>query len=112
MKKSKKNFEFLILNFKLLIIVLVIAAFAGCQSTPKEAMILPEKPDTSKVILAPGDEIEVKFAYSAEFNEIQFIRPDGKIALQFVGEIKAAGKTPSELREELKGLRSFDEYFT
>jgi protein involved in polysaccharide export with SLBB domain len=51
--------------------------------------------------LAEGDVIDTKFFYAPELNESQAIRPDGKISLQLVGEVEAAGKTPTELRETL-----------
>ena len=79
----------------------VLFMFSGCASAPQ---VSPAPPPPSKVTLAPGDEIEIKFAYSQEFNETQKIRQDGKIEMQFVGEVAAAGKTPAELREELKQL--------
>ncbi len=50
----------------------------------------------------PGDEIEVKFFYNPELDELQMIRPDGKITLQLVGDLQAAGKTPSELGKDIQ----------
>ena len=44
-----------------------------------------------------GDRLEVKFFYSPELNEQVIVRPDGRISLQLVQEIVAAGLTPSEL---------------
>ncbi len=55
---------------------------------------------------ASGDSVEIKFFYTPELNEIQTIRPEGKISLQMVGEVTAAGKTPAQLREELINLYS------
>jgi polysaccharide export outer membrane protein len=81
--------------------VCMLCMWSGCASAPQE---VPVVPPPTKVTLAPGDEVEIKFAYSQEFNEIQRIRQDGKIELQFVGEVAAAGKTPTELRDELKQL--------
>ena len=54
--------------------------------------------------LSPGDTIEIRFFFTPDLNKIQTIRPDGKIVLQLVGEITAAGKTPSELTKELYKL--------
>ena len=59
--------------------------------------------------LSPGDTIEIRFFFTPDLNKIQTIRPDGKIVLQLVGEITAAGKTPSELTKEL--YRHYSEYF-
>jgi protein involved in polysaccharide export with SLBB domain len=55
-------------------------------------------------VFSPGDTIEVKFFYTPELNETQVVRPDGKISLQIIGEVTAAGKTPIELRGLLKRL--------
>ena len=72
-------------------------------------MGIPEIPDESAVIspdqeflIGRGDQLSIKFFYTAELNEDIVVRPDGKISLQLVGEIEAAGKTPAELSELLK----------
>jgi protein involved in polysaccharide export with SLBB domain len=56
----------------------------------------------ARVILAPGDLVDVKFFYTPELNESQNIRPDGKITLQLAGEVMAAGLTPSQLQSDLE----------
>ena len=53
------------------------------------------------VILAPGDEVEVKFYYTPELDVRQVVRPDGNLSLLLIGEIKAEGKTPGLLTDEL-----------
>jgi polysaccharide export outer membrane protein len=45
----------------------------------------------------PGDKLDVKFFFAPELNDTQSVRTDGRMSLQLVGEIAAAGKTPSEL---------------
>ena len=85
---------------------LLSQALIGCRSQ------IPYYPDASMtesqyaptVALMPGDIVEVKFFYTPELNEVQTIRPDGKIALQLVGEVEAQEKTPAELRTELVKL--------
>jgi protein involved in polysaccharide export with SLBB domain len=57
--------------------------------------------DLDHVILAPGDAIEVKFYYTPELDVNQVIRPDGYISMLLVGEVKAAGKTPSDLGADI-----------
>ena len=53
------------------------------------------------VILAPGDEVEVKFYYTPELDVRQVVRPDGNLSLLLIGEVKAEGKTPGLLTDEL-----------
>jgi len=67
-------------------------------------MNLGSASSTPKVTLGPGDGVDIKFFYNPELNDSQTVRPDGKIALQLVGEVTAQGKTPAELRDELKNL--------
>lgn len=56
------------------------------------------------VLLEPGDELEIKFFYTPELDVTQAIRPDGRISLQLLGDIVAEGKTPEQLRSELRRL--------
>jgi protein involved in polysaccharide export with SLBB domain len=49
-----------------------------------------------------GDEADVKFFFNPNLNEHVVVRPDGRISLQLVGEIVAAGLTPRELTSQLK----------
>ncbi len=52
-------------------------------------------------VLQPGDQLDVKFFYNPELNELLTIRPDGRISLQLAPEIMAAGLTPAQLTEAL-----------
>lgn len=44
-----------------------------------------------------GDQLDIKFFYKPELNEQVIVRPDGRISLQLVHEVIAAGLTPAEL---------------
>ncbi len=79
-------------------------AVLGCEGkskalpadkAPPVAALQPSK-------LGPGDELEIKFYYAPELNLQQRIRSDGKISLQLVGDVDAAGKTPEELDAALQ----------
>ena len=53
-------------------------------------------------LIQPGDVLSVKFYFNSELNEEDLVvRPDGHISLQLVHEVKAAGRTPIELKEIL-----------
>jgi len=49
-----------------------------------------------------GDQLDIKFYYNPELNELVTVRPDGRISLQLVHEIMAAGLTPAELTGVLR----------
>ena len=48
-----------------------------------------------------GDELDIKFFFNPELNESIPVRPDGRIALQLVGELSVVGHTVEEIREIL-----------
>ncbi|MFW6180504.1 MAG: polysaccharide biosynthesis/export family protein [Spirochaetota bacterium] len=78
----------------------------GCRSLPQVEEALPrpasEAPEY-EVVLSPGDVLDIRFFYSPELNTVQAIRPDGRIALQLVGEVRAQGMTPRELGAAVTG---------
>ncbi len=52
-------------------------------------------------IVMPGDQLSVKFYENLELNEDIQVRPDGRISLQLIDEVLAAGKTPAQLKDIL-----------
>ena len=89
--------------------LIVIATFllSGCASqqsnvAPKATASVTssiEKP--TPYFIQPGDQLDIKFFYNPELNETVTVRPDGKISLQLVDEVQAAGLKPLELDDDL-----------
>ncbi len=52
-------------------------------------------------LLHANDEIEIKFPFQPQLNEVVRLRPDGKIQLQMVGVVQAEGLSPEELQRAL-----------
>ncbi len=48
------------------------------------------------------DELDIKFPTVANLDSTQMIRPDGKITLPYIGDVMAAGRSPSELMEDVR----------
>ena len=89
-----------------IVIAAVIILLFGCasQQTPikSEAHEFPNTTrQQSPYLLQPGDQLEIKFFYNSELNESITVRPDGKISLQLVDDVQAAGLTPSQLDDVL-----------
>ena len=63
---------------------------------------------TRPYILQVGDAIDIKFYRAAELNESVTIRPDGKISLQYVRDVQAAGLEPMELAHWLNKLYAYE----
>ncbi len=75
--------------------------FQGCNTTtetssPGSVIRAPEP-----LSLLEGDAIRIEFPGAPSLNTDQTIRRDGKITLAMVGEITAAGLTPSALEDAL-----------
>lgn len=84
---------------------LSLIVFPACSTTPSlgpQAMqgALGAEP-IADYQLRPGDGIEIKFFYHPDLNETLMIGPDGKISLQLIDEVLAAGLTASQLDEVL-----------
>lgn len=63
---------------------------------PGDAAAVP--PGSAKeYVIQPGDQLDIKLFYNPELNEQLTVRSDGRITLQLVNDVVAAGRTPSEL---------------
>lgn len=51
-----------------------------------------------------GDELDIRFFHTPVYNVVLPVRPDGRVSLPLVREIQAAGRTPTELEDELIDL--------
>ena len=52
-------------------------------------------------LLHPNDELELKFPFAQQLNEVVRVRPDGKLQLQLVGTVQAEGLSAEELQRAL-----------
>jgi polysaccharide biosynthesis/export protein len=104
--KSIAN-HFASLPFTLLILAVALILLASGCSTEKPHFdaysALPPK-DSKDIVLGEGDVVKITFPGADNLDTVQTIRRDGKITLPMVGEIAAAGKTPTALEKELVNL--------
>ncbi len=89
--------------------VVLLAAVAGCQTgqfTPANTNKSMAKPAaaTEAITLREGDILKISFPDSPSLDTTQQIRRDGRISLPLVGEVQAAGMSPSELESQLVSL--------
>lgn len=73
----------------------------GANPTPSAAF--PRTAPRSYVIQL-GDQLSVRFYRQPELNEDIVVRPDGKISLQYVADVPAAGRAPAALAQEIARL--------
>lgn len=94
------------------LVLLVTCAVAGAQppapSTESQQPPIEFDPVAvdAEYRIRPGDVLTIKFFYNPELNETVPVRPDGRISLELIDEIRAAGRTVSEFKSELMNLYS------
>ena len=84
---------------------LVCIALAACAPKgPKYgvAVIPGGVPLTPEHTLSPGDEFEIRFPFSPEFNDRTVVGQDGRVSLQRIGEVVVGGLTVPEATARLK----------
>lgn len=72
--------------------------FAAFATPETESLVRDE------YVIGIGDELGIKFFYNPVLNEEVIVRPDGRISLQLIDEVTAAGMTPSALAARLQQL--------
>jgi polysaccharide export outer membrane protein len=87
----------------------ITISLSGCFSSYPaaiEAYLRPDKVDVTaeRYVLQPPDQIVVNCSEVPEIHgQAQLIRPDGKVSFEDIGEIEAAGRTPEQLANILRG---------
>jgi polysaccharide biosynthesis/export protein len=91
-------------------LALAAAAFlAGCQTHPPITHFGPQTQAadaSASLVLHEGDTVHIAFPGAPTLDSTQIIRRDGKITMEMIGEIKAAGLAPHDLEQVL--LKAFD----
>lgn len=89
----------------LVCVALACVLLSGCARTSQTITDKwPAPPPEQRLILSPGDTVEVKFRFNPELNELQTIRPDGKISMQLLDEVEVAGLSPTDVDQKLTKL--------
>lgn len=85
------------------VIVLLLVVLAGCpKPVPFHDYAKEPDPRATELILGVGDVVAINVWENKEFNTEATIRPDGTITMPLIGDLKAAGETPSSLKKQIK----------
>jgi len=86
-----------------LLIVCSLGVLAACPSTlPKYDYSKEPDPRDKEIVLGVGDVVGINVWENPGLNTEATIRPDGEITMPLVGDLKAAGETPSSLKAQIK----------
>ena len=87
------------------LVVLLFVALAGCpKGLPFHDYAKEPDPRTKELILGVSDVVAINVWENKEFNTEATIRPDGTITMPLIGDLKAAGETPTSLKGQIKTL--------
>lgn len=79
------------------------ALLAGCLSSlPKYDYAKEPDPRNKEIVLGVGDVVAVNVWEQKDLNTDATIRPDGTITMPLIGDIRAEGETPTELKSKIK----------
>ena len=88
------------------IAVVLIALLAACgPSIPAPGSVAKfwlVDPRGQEVVLGAGDVVSINVWGQKDLDTESTVRPDGTITMPLVGDVKAAGQTPSALRQKIK----------
>jgi polysaccharide biosynthesis/export protein len=94
---------------KVRFIVPRIATFLICTLVACGSYTLPvydykrePNPTKSEFVLGVGDVVDINVWENEALSRSATIRPDGTITMPLVGDLQALGKTPTELKNEIK----------
>src|SRR5262245_5640334 len=87
---------------------LVVGVFlAGCATAPATTALPIPPREITEYEIRSGDQLAVQFYYHPSHNQPSvLVGNDGRIMLPLVGEVLAAGLTPSQLSAQLEALYS------
>lgn len=76
------------------------------------AVPLPVGIDNATYVLGPDDQIVVRVWGDDRLSSPLLVRPDGRISLNLIGEVVAAGRTPEQLGKDIEEILKQKEILT
>jgi polysaccharide biosynthesis/export protein len=86
--------------------LILTARIAALGSESKAKATTAASPAAEEYMIGPDDLLAVNVWREPEISRSVVVRPDGKISLPLVGELRANGRTPAQLQDEIKGQLS------
>lgn len=82
-------------------LVCMLFSTGGCGSTSSYDYSKEPDPRKHEFVLGASDSVKINVWKNPEMSTDAKVRPDGTITMPLIGDIQAAGRTPSELQKEI-----------
>jgi len=93
MRKSLNNMR---------LVTLLFFVVAACGPNQHSGIDYPKQPPPKEIMLGVGDIVEINVWEQKDLASEATIRPDGTITMPLVGDLQAKGKTPTQLKQDVK----------
>jgi polysaccharide biosynthesis/export protein len=87
-------------------LVLSVCLAAPCSESPKAKAATAATSAAEEYTIGSDDLLVVNVWKEPEISRNVVVRPDGKISLPLLGDLRASGRTPVQLQEEIKAQLS------
>jgi polysaccharide biosynthesis/export protein len=78
----------------------VLAACGGAQKIDYDYAKEPD-PRRAEFVIGVADRLAIKVWKNGDLSTEVIVRPDGTITMPLIGDLRAAGRTPTQLRDEV-----------
>lgn len=86
----------------LAVVVVLVASLGGCAATtPYYDYSKEPDPRNMEFVIGVADGLQINVWHQEDLSTSAVVRPDGTITMPLIGDIKAAGRTTTELRAEI-----------
>lgn len=89
-----------------LLLTLCFSLVARVAFAAAEPAAPPAQPDMAQYVIGPGDVLQVYVWRNPELSVTVPVRPDGQLSSPLVENMRAVGKTPSELARDIENVLS------
>ena len=83
------------------LLTLAMLALAACGDPAFPYAKLPD-PRRSEYVLGPADVLAIRVWHDPDLSTDLAVRPDGTITMPLIGDLVAAGLTPTQLKEQIR----------
>ena len=88
---------------KLAILWTLVVLLVACPKQPPDYPYEKEPdPRSSEFVIGVADQLRITVWKNPELNTEIRVRPDGTITMPLIGDVQAAGLTPTQLKEQVK----------